>query len=225
MADALRGRELARFHDHPHPMHRRRDGTTDTRPGKGPGWEQLVSLLRCRCRRWRSIRRPDQKSGNPAATDGFIQGPKRPRPHGSWVSDHGYPADEFHWGGAGPRSPIEHTQSDRLATNGPAAGAPLPSRDQGRNTITTARQSRSRQHNGNGPPTGESSPATSVADGWSHESSTVTPVEFTEPEHTRVAAEQHPPSGDHSDSGIRELRTPFDPHPTEHSTSDAATNS
>lgn len=46
-----------------------------------------------------------------------------------------------------------------------------------------------------------------------HGASTVSPVQFIEPEHSRATPEQYHPIADHSDVGMRRLRTPFDLDP------------
>jgi hypothetical protein len=46
-----------------------------------------------------------------------------------------------------------------------------------------------------------------------HAPDSVIPVQFVEPEHTRILPEQHHPIADHSDAAMRRLRTPFDLNP------------
>ncbi len=43
--------------------------------------------------------------------------------------------------------------------------------------------------------------------------SAVSPVQFVEPEHTYAIPEQQNAAADHSDAGMRRLRTPFDHDP------------
>ncbi|MGW3471158.1 hypothetical protein ACWDKQ_22475 [Saccharopolyspora sp. NPDC000995] len=103
-----------------------------------------------------------------------------------------------------PASPYPHT----------ARTDPGSATGQGRNAITTSTSLHRprRQHRG-GPAPDRFSDRVPPTGGCTHAPSSVSPVHFAEPEHTRAVPEQHHPIADHSDAGMRRLRTPFETDP------------
>jgi hypothetical protein len=76
-------------------------------------------------------------------------------------------------------------------------------------TTSTSARPAPRQHRDR-PGTARRSRQASAPCGHTRAPSTVSPVQFVAPEHAQTVPEPHQPIADHSEAGMRRLRTPFD---------------